>query len=74
MKIGGNSDKGGKDRLGEERNCTNWLTQTPETAPGTSKVRFGAAQEAPRIIDGMAAVVLSGARGLPNKYLKILRY
>ena len=34
----------------------------------------GSAKRAPSVIDGMATVVLSGARGLPNKYLKILRY
>ena len=69
MKIGVKVDKRGKERLREQKNEYNRVKETPERAPGTPKVRFMGGQGAPKIIEGMARVVLSGPRGCP-KYLR----
>ena len=54
MKIGVKVDKRGKERLREQRNEHNAVIETPGRAPGMPKVRFMGAQEAAKIIGGMA--------------------
>ena len=68
MRIGVKVDKRGKERLREQKNEYNRVKETPERAPGTPEVRFMGGQGAPKIIGGMAALVLSGLRVCP-KYL-----
>ena len=68
MKIRGNVVRRAKGRLGAQKNEANRVNGTPEQFPGTPKVRFMGGQGAPKIIDRMAAGLLSGLRGCP-KYL-----
>ena len=68
MRIGVKVDKRAKEKLREQKNEHSRVKETPERAPGTPKVRFMGGQGAPKIIEGMATVVLSGLRGCPIKY------
>ena len=69
MKIGVKVDKRGKERLREQKNEYNRVKETAERAPGTPKVRFMAGHEAPKIIHGMATLLIFGGRGCPIKCL-----
>ena len=74
MKIGGNSNKKCKDRLGKPKIGPE-TEKIGEKRKKTTKEERRGGQKGPRSSSaGTATVVLSGARGLPNKYLKILRY
>ena len=65
MNIRENSDKGGKERLGEQENKANRVLKAPERESRGSQEVAWKAPRAQKIIDGMAALLIFGCPGPP---------